>query len=125
MENLSISEAPTAADTAFSVFKPVVMPDDLPTSLLGFAHLVLATPDPTLKCAITREGVSRMRAGKLRSIRPSLSEIKRTREEVGLLDEPPRQQDAVPPGRTGKRYVRFTIIADMTEGRAAPKSLVS
>ncbi|KAL1409946.1 hypothetical protein Q8F55_003945 [Vanrija albida] len=79
------------------------LPGELPKTLLEFAHLILATSDPILKCALTREAVTRMRAGKLRSIRPSLAEVKRVRGDVGLLDEPPREQVAVPPGRTGKR----------------------
>lgn len=79
------------------------LPDDLPSSLLGFAHLVLATADPTLKCALTREAVSRMRAGKLRSIRPNPSEIRKAKENGDLVDEPPRLQAAVTPGQVGKR----------------------
>lgn len=112
-----------------SATKPIAMPEELPSSLLGFAHLVLATPDPALKCALTREGVSRMRSGKLRSIRPSLQEVKRIRETVGLLDEPPRQQSAVPPSQTGKRYVlrasSIEDLADRAEGREDLRSLAS
>lgn len=78
------------------------MPSELPTSLLGFAHLVLATADPDLKCVLTQEGVKRMRAGKLKSIRPSKSEIQRVRETVGLLDEPPRFATIVPLNQRGK-----------------------
>lgn len=65
---------------------------------------MLATPDPDLKCIITREAVSRMRSGKLRSIRPSIAEVRRTRAEVGLVDEPERLQNTVAAGQTGKRY---------------------
>ncbi|EJT50762.1 hypothetical protein A1Q1_08110 [Trichosporon asahii var. asahii CBS 2479] len=78
------------------------LPSELPTSLLGFAHLVLATADPDLKCILTKEGVQRMRAGKLKSIRPTKGEIKRIRETVGLLDEPPRFATIVPPNKRGK-----------------------
>ncbi|WOO79230.1 uncharacterized protein LOC62_02G002761 [Vanrija pseudolonga] len=83
--------------------KHAELPEELPKTLLEFAHLILATSDPVVKCSLTREAVVRMRAGKLRSIRPSLAEVKRVRADVGLLDEPPREQVAVPPGRTGKR----------------------
>lgn len=78
------------------------LPSELPTSLLGFAHLVLATADPDLKCILTKEGVQRMRAGKLKSIRPTKGEIRRIRETVGLLDEPPRFATIVPPNKRGK-----------------------
>lgn len=78
------------------------LPSELPTSLLGFAHLVLATADPDLKCILTKEGVQRMRAGKLKSIRPTKGEIKRIRETVGLLDEPPRFATIVPLNKRGK-----------------------
>jgi hypothetical protein len=94
--------APTTAATASTTDTPV-LPDKLPDSLLGFAHLVLATPDPAAKCALTREGVARMRAGKLKSIRPSTSEVRKARADGGLLDEPPRLQTAVTPGQVGKR----------------------
>lgn len=82
-----------------------VLPDELPTSLLGFAHLVLRTSDPELKCLITKEAVSQMRSGKLKSIRPGKGEIQRIREEQGLLDEPPREVDMVSPDKAPKRYV--------------------
>lgn len=109
---LSVSEAarqgtsapapPGAASPAPAPAAPG-LPDSLPDSLLGFAHLVLATADPARKCVITREAVRRMRAGGLCSIRPAPSEIRRIRADVGLLDRPPRQQQQVTPGQVGKR----------------------
>lgn len=77
--------------------------DDLPNSLLAFAHLVLRTADPELKCLLTREAVTRMRSGKLKSIRPNKGEIQRMRDNGGLLDEPPRDTDMVAPDKTPKR----------------------
>lgn len=56
-----------------------------------------------MKCALTREAVARMRAGKLKSIRPSKAEIRRARADGGLLDKPPRLQEAVRPWQTSKR----------------------
>ncbi|KAK8853153.1 hypothetical protein IAR55_003854 [Kwoniella newhampshirensis] len=80
------------------------LPDVLPNSLLGFSHLVLRTANPELKCLLTREAVTRLRAGKLKSIRPTMGEIKREREqEGGLLDEPPREVEPIAPGRVGRR----------------------
>lgn len=102
MTELSLSDTPSAGNQLPST-TPVTMPEELPTSLLGFAHLVLATPDPSLKCALTRQAVALMRAGNLKSIRPSIPEVKRVRQDVGLLDEPPRQQPAVAPGQVSKR----------------------
>lgn len=100
----TLSDTPIAAPSSLGPDAPaVVLPDVLPDSLLGFAHLVLETPEPGLKCALTREAVSRMRAGKLKSIRPSLGEVKRVRKEVGLLEKPPRLQEAVRPWQTSKR----------------------
>jgi hypothetical protein len=106
LNGLSIADAPegtTATLNPETTIAPVKLPDDLPTSLLGFAHLVLATAEPTLKCAITREAVARMRSGKLRSIRPNSSEIRRAKENGDLVDEPPRLQESVTPGQVGKR----------------------
>lgn len=87
-----------------------VLPDDLPSSLLGFAHLVLRTSDPELKCLLTKEAVSRMRSGKLKSIRPGKGEIQRIREEQGLIDEPPRDVDMVAPDKAPKRYVQLAVL---------------
>jgi len=56
-----------------------------------------------MKCALTREAVSRMRAGKLRSIRPNPSEMRKAKENGDLVDVPPRLQEAVTPGKVGKR----------------------
>ncbi|WVQ84301.1 hypothetical protein IAT38_006453 [Cryptococcus sp. DSM 104549] len=79
------------------------LPESLPTSLLEFAHLILRTSDPQLKCLLTREAVTRLRAGQLKSIRPSKAEIRKERENGGLLDEPPREVDIIAPGKTPKR----------------------
>ncbi|WWC94776.1 hypothetical protein V866_001625 [Kwoniella sp. B9012] len=80
------------------------LPDDLPNTLLGFAHLILRTSNPELKCLLTREAVTRLRAGKLKSIRPTVGEIKREREkEGGLLDEPPREVEMIAPGKAPRR----------------------
>jgi hypothetical protein len=87
-----------------------VLPDDLPSSLLGFSHLVLRTSDPELKCLLTKEAVSRMRSGKLKSIRPGKGEIQRIREEQGLIDEPPRDVDMVAPDKAPKRYVQLAVL---------------
>ena len=84
---------------------PVTLPEELPTSLLAFAHLVLATADPELKCLLTKEAVARMRAGKLKSIRPTKGEIQRSRENGGLLEQPPRNTDMVSPDKAPKRSV--------------------
>lgn len=101
LQTLSLdSEAPS---TALGPNATAELPASLPDSLLGFAHLVLATAEPGLKCALTREAVARMRAGKLKSIRPSVGEVCRVRNEVGLLDKPPRLQEAVRPWQTSKR----------------------
>ncbi|OWZ52216.1 hypothetical protein J010_04903 [Cryptococcus neoformans] len=79
------------------------LPDPLPTSLLAFAHLILRTSDPQLKCLLTREAVTRLRAGQLKSIRPTMGEIKRERENGGLVDEPPREVEIIAPGKTPRR----------------------
>ncbi|ODN95177.1 hypothetical protein L198_04564 [Cryptococcus wingfieldii CBS 7118] len=79
------------------------LPDPLPTSLLAFAHLILRTSDPQFKCLLTREAVTRLRAGQLKSIRPSKAEIRKQRENGGLLDEPPREVESVAPGKAPKR----------------------
>ncbi|AAW45590.2 conserved hypothetical protein [Cryptococcus deneoformans JEC21] len=79
------------------------LPDPLPTSLLAFAHLILRTSDPQLKCLLTREAVTRLRAGQLKSIRPTKGEIKRERENGGLVDEPPREVEIIAPGKTPRR----------------------
>ncbi|WWC71932.1 uncharacterized protein I206_105891 [Kwoniella pini CBS 10737] len=80
------------------------LPEELPNSLLGFAHLILRTSNPELKCLLTREAVTRLRAGKLKSIRPSVGEIKRERDkEGGLLDEPPREVEMIAPGKAPRR----------------------
>ncbi|BEI80261.1 hypothetical protein CcaverHIS002_0107900 [Cutaneotrichosporon cavernicola] len=104
LEDLTL-EVPEAAPS-LSPEAPIVaatLPTDLPDTLLGFAHLVLATPEPGMKCALTREAVTRMRAGKLKSIRPSYAEIARARKDGGLLEKPPRLQEAVRPWQTSKR----------------------
>lgn len=106
MEGLNLEESESAASTLHQASAPAArLPDSLPNSLLGFAHLVLATAEPMLKCALTREAVSQMRAGKLRSIRPNASEIRRARDNGDLLDIPPRLQETVQPGQVGKRCV--------------------
>ncbi|WVF73026.1 hypothetical protein IAT40_007844 [Kwoniella sp. CBS 6097] len=105
----SLSRLSLAADNDFtsrSSFPsdPAELPEDLPNSLLGFAHLILRTSNPELKCLLTREAVTRLRAGKLKSIRPMVGEIKREREkDGGLLDEPPREVEPIAPGRTPRR----------------------
>ena len=80
------------------------LPTDLPNTLLGFAHLILRTSNPDLKCALTREATSQLRSGQLKSIRPTRADIKRERGmEGGLLDVPPREVEAVQPGIVPKR----------------------
>jgi hypothetical protein len=99
------------------------LPEDLPTSLLGFAHLVLRTSDPELKCLLTKEAVSRMRSGNLKSIRPGKGEIQRIRDEQGLIDEPPREVDMVAPDKAPKRYVKINCdVADIEEEKAQRKN---
>ncbi|WVN84987.1 uncharacterized protein L203_100124 [Cryptococcus depauperatus CBS 7841] len=85
----------------FSQKRP--LPDPLPDTLLGFAHLILRTSDPQLKCLLTKEAVTRMRTGKLKSIRPSKADIKKERENGGLVDEPPREVEIIAPGKTPRR----------------------
>jgi hypothetical protein len=102
---------------------PAILPDDLPTSLLAFAHLVLATADPELKCLLTKEAVARMRAGKLKSIRPTKGEVQRQRENGGLLEQPPRNTDMVSPDKAPKRSapnrVRMTCVLIRNRGKGA------
>ncbi|KIR34067.1 hypothetical protein I352_03300 [Cryptococcus deuterogattii MMRL2647] len=81
----------------------LTLPDPLPTSLLSFAHLILQTSDPQLKCLLTREAVTRLRAGQLKSIRPTKGEIKKERENGGLVDEPPREVEIIAAGKTPRR----------------------
>jgi hypothetical protein len=104
---LSIDQAPEAGPSRRSrpAGTAASLPEELPNSLLGFAHLILRTSDPELKCLLTKEAVSRMRSGKLKSIRPSQGEIQRIRDEQGLIDEPPREVDMVAPDKAPKRYV--------------------
>jgi len=106
---LSIDQAPEAGPSRRSrpAGTAASLPEELPNSLLGFAHLILRTSDPELKCLLTKEAVSRMRSGKLKSIRPSKGEIQRIRDEQGLIDEPPREVDMVAPDKAPKRYVLY------------------
>jgi hypothetical protein len=109
---------------------PAVLHVDLPNSLLGFAHLVLRTSDPELKCLLTKEAVLQMRSGKLKSIRPGKGEIQRIRQEQGLIDEPPREVDMVAPDKAPKRYAQVAgnigLSADpCSEERERLKSLGS
>lgn len=106
---LSIDSAPEAGPSRSTrpAGTSASLPEDLPNSLLGFAHLILRTSDPELKCLLTKEAVSRMRSGKLKSIRPSKGEIQRIRDEQGLIDEPPREVDMVAPDKAPKRYVNY------------------
>ncbi|WWC91625.1 uncharacterized protein L201_006571 [Kwoniella dendrophila CBS 6074] len=102
--NLGEQQEPSSQTSFPSGTGTATLPDNLPTSLLGFAHLILRTSNPELKCLLTREAVTRLRAGKLKSIRPTLGEIKKEREkEGGLLDEPPREVEMIAPGKVPKR----------------------
>ena len=114
---LSIDQAPEAGPSHKSrpAGTAASLPEELPNSLLGFAHLILRTSDPELKCLLTKEAVSRMRSGKLKSIRPSKGEIQRIRDEQGLIDEPPREVDMVAPDKAPKRYVPSTCRGELAD----------
>ncbi|RXK37771.1 hypothetical protein M231_04927 [Tremella mesenterica] len=100
LSKLSLEDPPTLSSSQSDDSLPL----DLPDTLLGFAHLILRTSHPQLKCTLTREAVSRLRAGKLHSIRPCVAEINRERSSNGgLLDVPPRQVKLVDPGAAPKR----------------------
>ncbi|WWC64672.1 uncharacterized protein I303_107283 [Kwoniella dejecticola CBS 10117] len=104
LSRLSLSEDIEHTSRSSFPSSTATLPEDLPTSLLGFAHLILRTSNPELKCLLTREAVTRLRAGKLKSIRPSVGEIKREREkEGGLLGEPPREVEMIAPGKAPRR----------------------
>jgi hypothetical protein len=106
MASLSIGsdtpESPVASSNRSS--RPVAtLPEQLPSTLLAFANLILATASPVLKCLLTRECCSRLRSGQLKSIRPSKAEAKREKEN--LLETPPREADAVSVWDVKKRWV--------------------
>lgn len=47
--------------------------------------------------------MTRLRAGQLKSIRPTKGEIKKERENGGLVEEPPREVEIIAPGKTPRR----------------------
>ncbi|KAE8539458.1 hypothetical protein D1P53_004559 [Cryptococcus gattii VGV] len=104
LASLSVSEpCPPPSLPPHLSHTALTLPDPLPTSLLSFAHLILRTSDPQLKCLLTREAVTRLRTGQLKSIRPTKGEIKKERENGGLVDEPPREVEIIAAGKTPRR----------------------
>lgn len=106
MASLALSDSVSTVASIASTSQPqrprASLPEELPTTLLAFANLILATASPVLKCLLTRECCSRLRSGQLKSIRPTKAEAKREKEN--LLETPPREADSVSVWDVKKRY---------------------